>query len=256
MVIPVLNKVDLPHAEVERVSEELELMFDLPAESCIQISAKTGLNVKAVLDAVIRDIPPPPIRPYPGYWCFDASVGSHGYRINFIKNFGNTALLPSAKVKVMDSDNTILIREVGRCLPEQDPDPEGIHPGQIGYFLTTKTNAKLTAQILLDPQTDPQVVRNDDQLTFDRLGIMAPSVFASFFPDTEDRGKLLKFEKSVDSLILNDPAVTTVRTVSPAFGSGLRLGFLGQLHLEVFTQRLLTEFDTDVICTLPTVKVR
>ena len=65
---------------------------------------------------------------------------------------------------------------------------------------------------------------------------MSPSVFASFFPNTEDRGKKAKFEKGVDSLILNDPAVSSVRTASPAFGSGLRLGFLGQLHLEVFTQ--------------------
>jgi len=84
---------------------------------------------------------------------------------------------------------------------------------------------------------------------------MTPSVFASFFPNTDDRGRLAKFVKSVDSLILNDPAVTSVKTNSPAFGSGLRLGFLGQLHLEVFTQRLFDEFDTDVICTSPTVKV-
>jgi translation elongation factor EF-4 len=84
---------------------------------------------------------------------------------------------------------------------------------------------------------------------------MTPSVFASFFPNTEDRGKIIMFEKSIDNLILNDPAVTSVRTTSPAFGTGLRLGFLGQLHLEVFSQRLFNEFKMDVICTAATVKV-
>ena len=98
--------------------------------------------------------------------------------------------------------------------------------------------------------------QEDNELTFGRLRSLSPSVFASFFPNTEERGKLAKFAKAVDSLILNDPAVTSSPTTSPAFGSGLRLGFLGQLHLEVFSQRLLDEFDTDVISTSPTVKVK
>jgi len=99
VVIPVLNKVDLSHAEIEQTKYEIELMFDLPDSSCIPISAKTGKNINSVLDAIVKEIPPPSVRPYPGFWCFDASVGEHGSNIHFIKNFGNQTIRKNDKVK-------------------------------------------------------------------------------------------------------------------------------------------------------------
>lgn len=121
-------------------------------------------------DSVIRDIPAPVPRPYSGYWCFDASVGSHGNIINYIKNFGNTPLVLGNKIRMIDSkENPILIKESGRSFPELVPDQNGVLPGQIGYFITTKTSAKLTGKILSDMQTDESLIKNDSILTFDRL---------------------------------------------------------------------------------------
>ena len=141
-VVPVLNKVDLAHADVESVTDELESMFDINPDSVIPISAKSGLNIQRVLDAVVRyalalkncrklrslaklkknhprDIPPPVSQQFPGFWCFDAAEGSHGSRIHFVKNFGNSILQPGDRLKTSDSSDPIVVREVGRCLPDK-----------------------------------------------------------------------------------------------------------------------------------------
>ena len=133
-VVPVLNKVDLAHADVESVTDQLESMFDISPDSVIPISAKSGLNIQKVLDAVVRyelrsltkllrnnsrDIPPPVSQKFPGFWCFDAAEGSHGSRIHFVKNFGNSILQPGTRLKTSDSSDPIVVREVGRCLPDK-----------------------------------------------------------------------------------------------------------------------------------------
>lgn len=148
------------------------------------------------------------------------------------------------------------IKDVGRCFPDLQPDPEGLLPGQIGYFSTLKAKSRVTGKVLVTDERAGTKLTEDPTLPFNQLKNSTPSVFASFFPHTDNKGRIKEFEKSVDSLILNDPAVTSTRTASPAFGSGLRLGFLGQLHLEVFSQRLRDDFETDVIVTSPSTAFR
>ncbi|CAG5113666.1 Oidioi.mRNA.OKI2018_I69.chr2.g7756.t1.cds [Oikopleura dioica] len=194
-----LNKVDLPHADVDKTMMELNQMFDIEFEECLSISAKSGMGVTEVLDEIVNRIPPP---------------------------------LPI------------------------DPDPEGLLPGQIGYFSTLKAKSRVTGKVLVTDERAGTKLTEDPSLPFNQLKNSTPSVFASFFPHTDNKGRIKEFEKSVDSLILNDPAVTSTRTASPAFGSGLRLGFLGQLHLEVFSQRLRDDFETDVIVTSPSTAFR
>ena len=152
-VIPVLNKVDIAHADVDQVAMDLESVFDLDRTSMIPISAKTGLNVSRVLDEVVRRIPPPKPRPYGGFWCFDAAAGQHGNRINFVKNFGNEILKPNSRIKLLDSDEIVNVREVGRSLPELERDEQGVLPGQIGYFIASKSNQKMTGQVLTSQNT-------------------------------------------------------------------------------------------------------
>ena len=160
------------------------------------------------------------------------------------------------------------------CLPEPFPIEE-LKPGQIGYL-----EAKVPANTFLTGQTLTENPVGKDIESYGNFKLMKPSVFASFYPQTDQpfstfrkfrmkklvKARCLKkiikrfyifhLPQAVDNLILNDPVVTSQYTSSNALGEGLRLGFLGQLHLEVFSQRLTSEFGTEVTCTAPSVKFR
>ena len=174
-----------------------------------------------------------------------------------MKNIGRVPILPGDRFfPCSDKSDLMSIKDVGRCFPDLQPDPSGLLPGQIGYFSTLKAKSRVTGKVLVTDEKSGAKITEDSSLPFNQLKNSTPSVYASFFPHTDNKGRIKEFEKSVDSLILNDPAVTSTRTSSPAFGSGLRLGFLGQLHLEVFSQRLRDDFETDVIVTSPSTSFR
>ena len=250
-IICVLNKCDLDHAEIGRCKKELLETFDIDPASVIEISAIQGLNVKSVLDAIALKIPAPKSKDYDSYWCFDAAIGDHGGNVYFIKNCGNDILKPKTRLLINDGKQraTITVKDVGLSMPGKNVKlGEGIMPGQIGYFTGNSSSA-----VLLTGHSLSSEIRDENE-DVRRIKPMKPVVFTSFYPASTASFKGL--EKSVDALILNDPVVTTQYTYSDAHGSGVKLGFLGKLHLEVFAQRLQDEFDANFYQTSPTVAYR
>lgn len=229
-IIPVLNKIDLPGAEPERVMKQIESAFELDTNSILQISAKSGINIDQVLPSVIEKVPPPVgsiDKPFRGLlfdsW-YDKYVG-----VVCMLGMKDGVLKKGDKVVSAYSDTKYEITEIGIMHPEQVPTGY-LHAGQVGYIVCGMKSAS-EAHI------------GD---TFHHLGQQVEAlpgfqpaqsmVFAGIFPvDTSDFRKL---DDNIKKLTLNDASVSVHKETSHALGQGWRLGFLGTLHMDVFRQRL------------------
>ncbi|XP_072920828.1 translation factor GUF1, mitochondrial isoform X2 [Hemitrygon akajei] len=245
MIIPVINKIDLKHAEPDRVEKQIEKVFDIPKEECIRISAKLGTNVDQVLKAVVEKIPPPranisdPMRAL----VFD-SIYDH-YR-GVIANIALFDGLVQKGDRIMSSytKKVYEVNELGILRPDQYP-VEKLCAGQVGYLVAGMKEVK-EAEIGDTLHLQKQPV---EPLAGFRPA--KPMVFAGMYPT--DQSEYTNLRKAVEKLTLNDSSVTVHRDSSPALGAGWRLGFLGLLHMEVFNQRLEQEYNASVILTAPTV---
>ncbi len=245
-IIVAINKVDMPGADPENASQQVEDLVGIPAEEHIQISAKTGINVDSVLEAVVARIPPPKVEPEAPLRAlvFDSRFDIFRGVVVYVRIMDGS-LKAGDTVTFMANNITTQIREVGIFSPEQKP-VEKLSPGEVGYLVGTIK--------------DPREVKNGDTITTARDGAkeplpgyteIRPMVFCGIYPvGSEDFEKV---RQGLEKLHLNDPAFTYHPESSVALGFGFRCGFLGLLHMEIVQERLRREFDLDIINTHPSV---
>ncbi|EGO96580.1 MULTISPECIES: translation elongation factor 4 [Acidiphilium] len=248
-IVPVLNKIDLPAAEPERVKQQIEDVIGLDASDAVEISAKTGLNIEAVLEALVTRLPPPkgdetaPLKAMLVDSWYDSYLG-----VIILVRVRDGRLRKGQRVRMMSTGAVHTIDQVGTFSPKLTPQSD-LGPGEIGYITAAiKTVADCNVG---DTITDDRAPATEPLPGFKPS---IPVVWCGLYPvDADD------FEKLRDSLAklrLNDASFHYEAETSAALGFGFRCGFLGLLHLEIIQERLSREFDLDLIATAPSVVYR
>ena len=243
-IIPVLNKVDLPAADVPRVSKEVINLLGCTEEDIIKISAKTGENVDQVLDAIIKKIPAPtgeadkPTRTL----IFDSYYDDYRGVILYARVVDGE-IRKGDQIKMLATSAHGLALEVGQLSPDMKP-KEAIATGQIGYIVT---NLKTTRDARVG-DTITVAGRAADQ-PLPGYKHVRPFVYAGFFPVSNEDYNDLK--EAVEKLSLSDSALQFEPENSPVLGFGVRIGFLGLLHMDIIRERLEREYDLDLVVTNP-----
>jgi len=245
-IIPVLNKVDLPSANPEEVTDDIVDLLGCDAEEVIPASAKTGLGIESILEAVINTIPAPkgdPEAPLQAL-VFDSVYNSFRGVETYFKVV-NGSIKKNQSVKFIATGKTYGADEVGTLNLTQTPKKE-IKAGDVGYLITGIKDAREVK--VGDTITD---AKNPTQEAVDGFEDVKPMVFAGIYPvDTEEYEEL---RASMEKLQLNDASLVFQADSSAALGFGFRCGFLGMLHLEIIQERLEREFNMTVITTVPNV---
>ena len=245
-VVPVLNKIDLPSAEPERVIKEIEEVIGIPAENAIKISAKTGIGVEEVLEQLIEEIPSPsgdekaPLQALIIDSWFDSYLG-----VVSLVRIVNGSLRRKQKITVMSTGKSFLAESVGVFTPKRT-EMEELKTGEVGYIVAA------IKDIYGAPVGDTiTLTDNPAEVPLAGFQQVQPRVFAGLFPvSADDYGAL---RESLDKLRLNDAALHFEPETSQALGFGFRCGFLGMLHMEIIQERLEREYNVDLITTAPTV---
>ena len=245
-IVPVLNKIDLPAAEPERIKQQIEDVIGLDASDAVPISAKTGIGIDLVLEAIVKRLPPPqgdedaPLKALLVDSWYDAYLG-----VVVLVRIIDGVMKRHQKIKMMGTDAHYTIEKIGVFTPKMN-DREQLGPGEIGF---------ITAQIKQVADT-----RVGDTITDERkpcLEMMAgfkpaqPVVFCGLFP--VDAADFEDLRAAMGKLRLNDASFSYEMESSAALGFGFRCGFLGLLHLEIIQERLEREFNLDLIATAPSV---
>jgi GTP-binding protein LepA len=248
-IIPVINKVDLPSADVERVSKQIEDILAIPAEEAIHASGKSGIGVDEILKAVVSRLPAPKWtkHPKPRALVFDSQYDSFKGVICYVRVFSGT-FSKNGNLLLMSDGRKTQIKEIGKFCPQ--PVPLGsLGEGEVGYVVT---GIRDVAEIKIGDTLT--LVENESKEMLLGYKEVRPMVFSGLYPlDTTDYEKL---KKSVGKLRLNDAAFTFQSETSVALGFGFRCGFLGLLHMEIIQERLRREYDLDLISTYPSVVYR
>jgi GTP-binding protein LepA len=245
-IIPVLNKIDLPSADPDRVAEELSNLMGIPAESFVRVSGKTGEGVEELLEEVVRRIPPPkgnPDKPTRAL-IFDSIYDNYRGVVTFVRVVDG-ALTARQKIKMMATGSTVESEEVGVFAPEMQR-VDRLEAGDVGYLIPGVKNvreAKVgdTVTELANPASRPLPGYREPK----------PMVWAGLYTTNADQYPQLR--ESLDKLQLNDAALVFEPETSPALGFGFRCGFLGLLHMDIVRERLEREFDLDILVTMPSV---
>ncbi len=245
-VIPVLNKIDLPAADPERVAKEIEDIIGIDASQALRVSAKTGEGIDDLLEQLVAEVPPPegdPEAPLQALiidsW-FDPYVG-----VVILVRVKQGSLKPKQKMQVMSTGRHYLVDKVGVFTPKR-VDTDVLDCGQVGFIIASMKeidSARVGDTITLadNPASEPLAGFKQVQ----------PRVFAGMFPVNADDYN--DFRDSLDKLTLNDASLQYEPENSGALGLGFRIGFLGMLHMEIIQERLEREYDLDLITTAPTV---
>ncbi|MGC1515744.1 MAG: translation elongation factor 4 [Maribacter sp.] len=245
-IIPVLNKVDLPSASPEEVTDDIVDLLGCKAEEVIPASAKTGIGIAEILTAIIERIPAPkgnPDEPLQAL-VFD-SVYNPFRGVETYFRVMNGSIKKGQKIKFVATDKSYFADEVGTLKLTQQPKKE-IKAGDVGYLITGIKDAREVK--VGDTITDSAVPTTNPIAGFEDV---KPMVFAGIYPvDTEDFEEL---RSSMEKLQLNDASLVFQAESSAALGFGFRCGFLGMLHMEIIQERLEREFDMTVITTVPNV---
>jgi GTP-binding protein LepA len=248
-IVIVLNKIDLPAAEPERVKQQIEDVIGLDTAGAVLISAKTGLNIEGVLEALVQRLPPPqgdaaaPLKALLVDSWYDAYLG-----VVTLVRVKDGVLKPGLKIRMMATGATHTVERVGIFTPKGTPVDE-LGPGEIG-FITAAIKSVADCRIG-DTLTEERRLAAEPLSGFRPV---QPVVFCGLFPsDANDYGKL---RESLAKLRLNDASFTYEPETSAALGFGFRCGFLGLLHLEIIQERLEREFDLDLVTTAPSVVYR
>lgn len=245
-VLPVLNKIDLPSAEPERVVKEIEDIIGVPAGHALKISAKTGVGIEDVLEQLVEKIPAPggdganPLQALIIDSWFDPYLGV----VSLIRVM-NGRVRRKQKIKLMSSGRTFLVEQVGVFSPKRETRAV-LECGEVGFLVA---NIK---DIFGAPVGDTITLAENPALEpLEGFQEVQPRVFAGLYPVTSDGYEGLR--DSLDKLRLNDAALQFEPETSEALGFGFRCGFLGMLHMEIIQERLEREYDLDLITTAPTV---
>jgi GTP-binding protein LepA len=245
-VLPVLNKIDLPSAEPERVIQEIEEIIGLDASQAIRVSAKTGLGISELLEQLVATIPPPggdaeePLQALIIDSWFDPYVGV----ISLIRVMNGT-IKPKDKMRVMSTGRVFQVEKVGVFTPKQLDRPL-LKAGEVGYVIAG------IKEIDGAPVGDTITLENrQSNKALPGFKEMHPRVFSGLYPVSSDDYEDLR--DALQKLRLNDAALHYEPEVSQALGFGFRCGFLGMLHMEIVQERLEREYDLDLITTAPSV---
>ena len=245
-IIPILNKVDLPSANPEEVTDDIVDLLGCNAEDVIHASGKTGFGVENILEAIIDRIPAPkgdPDGPLQAL-IFDSVYNSYRGIETYFRVF-NGSIKKGQRIKFLATDNEYFADEVGTLKLEQVV-KKSVNTGDVGYLITGIKTAKEVK--VGDTITDAE---NPTTEIVDGFEDVKPMVFAGIYPvDTEDYEEL---RYSMEKLQLNDASLVFVPESSAALGFGFRCGFLGMLHMEIIQERLEREFNMTVITTVPNV---
>ena len=245
-ILPILNKVDLPAADVDRVKEQIEDVIGLDASDAIPISAKTGKNVPAVLEAIVERLPPPkgdaskPLQAMLVDSWYDAYLG-----VIVLVRVIDGVLKKGQKVKLMSTGAVHPVERVGIFRPKQEM-LQQLGPGEIGFF--TAAIKEVADTRVGDTITDE---KKPCEQALPGFRPAQPVVFCGLFP--VDAAEFEDLREAMARLRLNDASFSFETESSAALGFGFRCGFLGLLHLEIITERLEREFNLDLITTAPSV---
>ncbi|MDA7701287.1 translation elongation factor 4 [Gammaproteobacteria bacterium] len=246
-VVPVINKIDLPQSEPERVKTEIEDMIGINASSAPLVSAKTGVGIEDLLDMLVSDIPPPegdPSAPLQALivdsW-FDSYLGV----VSLIR-IKNGTIKTGQKFKIYSTGQNHNADEIGIFSPKKIK-KQTLSAGEVGYIVAGIKNIK-------GAPVGDTLIEVGDEVTkpLDGFKKVNPKVFASMFTVSSDDYE--RFRDALSKLILNDSSLVYEPEVSDALGFGFRCGFLGTLHMEVIRERLEREYDLDLISTAPSVQ--
>ena len=244
-IIPVINKIDLPNADIPTVKKQLEDILAIPSDEAIEASAKAGLGIVEILEAIVNRIPPPRARDeiLRGL-VFDSVFDGYRGVVAYIR-VATGSVSPGMAVKLMSTNQNYEIKEVGLFTPKMLPQPR-LSAGDVGYFIA---NIKSTAEIKIgDTLTD---ARKSAQEPLQGFQEVHPMVFSGIYPiNTADFEHL---KAAMSKLQLNDSAFVFQPESSVALGFGFRCGFLGLLHMEIIQERLRREYGMDIIATYPSV---
>jgi len=246
-IIPVINKIDLPNADVAEAIRQVEDILAISMDDGLQVSSKTGRGVDEVLEAILHRIPPPTTDERSSgtrALVFDSVYDSYRGVVTYVRVVDG-ALKASDRVRLMSSSAETQLKEVGIFAPQPKPVGE-LSAGQVGYVIGT---LKSPSEIMIG-DTVPHVSGSARQ-PLPGFRDVRPMVFCGLYPISA--GNYEKFRQNLDRLHLNDSAFTHHPENSVALGFGFRCGFLGLLHMEITQERLRREFDLDIISTHPSV---
>ena len=245
VIIPVVNKIDLPNAQPEKIVAEVCNLLGCEPEEVIKVSAKTGVGVEKLLEAVIEKIPPPKIlieKPLRAL-IFDSVYDEYRGVIAYVRVFEGR-IKPNSKIKFVSNGQLAESLEVGHFAPKHVKD-QSLDSGEIGYIVTGLHDV---AQCRVG---DTITLLNDIVEPLPGYKQVKPMVYAGIF--CKDGSDFNKLREAVEKLKLNDAALSYEPENSSALGSGFRCGFLGLLHLEIFQERLRREFSLELVVTIPSV---
>ena len=249
-ILPVINKIDLPAADPQRAKDEVEEIIGIPAQEAPEISAKLGLNIDAVLDDIVKNVPMPrgdrdkPLKAL----IFDSQYDNYRGVIVLVRVFDGV-IRKDAEVLLMSTGARYKIVEVGHLRPiGLDPCDE-LGAGDVGYFTASIKN-------VADTQVGDTVTLSEDPAAEALPGYRParPMVYCGIY--TEDGSKYPDLRDALEKLKLNDASLSFEPESSVALGFGFRCGFLGMLHMEVIQERLEREFNLELVTTLPSVIYR
>lgn len=243
-IIPVLNKIDLPASDVERVSAEVVSLLGCKQEDILLISAKTGEGVEQVLEAVVKDVPPPSGKPDQPTRAliFDSYYDDFRGVILYVR-VKDGKIPKNSQIKMMATGAEGIALEVGSLKPDM-LQGQALQTGDIGYIVTnlkSTREAKVgdTVTLASDPAERPLPGYKD----------VKPFVYAGFFPESNDKYQELK--DAIEKLSLSDSALQFAPENSPVLGFGVRVGFLGLLHMDIVRERLEREYSLELVVTNP-----
>ena len=246
-IVPVINKIDLPSAQIDRCREDIEEIIGIPADGCPAVSAKTGLNIPDVMEAIVRDIPAPtgdenaPLKAL----IFDSYYDSYlGVVVN-IRVFDG-CLKAGDKIRLMSTGTTFDVVDVGTLEPFGLKSTDCLRAGEVGYFTASIKSVS-------DTQVGDTVTLHENPTAEPCPGFKEahPMVYAGIYP--ADGARYGDLRDALEKLRLNDAALSFEPETSVALGFGFRCGFLGLLHMEIIEERLEREFNLDLITTAPSV---
>lgn len=246
-IIPVINKIDLPSADPDHVANMIGELLGYDPDSIPRISAKSGINIQAVLDKIVDEIPAPkgdpnaPLRAL----IFDSVYDSYRGVISYVRIMDGT-MRPNTKIRLIKTGGEYQATEVGTFTMKREP-RLNLEPGEVGYLLA---NVKKISDVKIgdtitnseNPATDPLPGYKD----------VKPMIFSGIYPTDPEEYKILR--EALEKLQLNDSALSWLPETSEALGFGFRTGFLGLLHMEIVQERLDREFNVDIITTAPNVE--
>jgi GTP-binding protein LepA len=248
-IIPVINKIDLPNADIPMVKKQIEEAIGLDCEGALLTSAKTGEGVKAVLEAIVQKVPPPKPRDtgHTRALIFDSSYDNFRGVVTYLRVFEGS-IRKGDKVRFMKAERDFEVTEMGIFTPRMTPIDE-LNAGEVGYIIagikdisTVKVGDTVTLAIRPAPEPWPGYRESK------------PFVFAGLFPTVTDDFEELAV--ALDKIKLNDASIVAEKETSDALGFGFRCGFLGMLHMEIVQERLEREQNIDLVMTSPNVSYR